>query len=212
MEKLTDRLPGDEKKHLDRDFLENEKSYWEVRESLLQRYTGKWVAVREGAVVAEAENVFDILDRAEEAGGHPYIVRVGHEDMEFRIRRTFSYDAGYHPFPLPRITATFSDRHRNRSASYEDVIPDTGADISLLPERDGADIGLRAYPYMATMMRGVIGPRVPAVVYQAVVDINGRSFRSLIQLVEASERILGRDVLNQLRITFDGPAGQVVIP
>lgn len=146
---ITDGLPKEEKKYLDRDFLENEKSYWEVRENLLQRYSGKWVAVREGEVVAEAENVFEILDRAEEVGGHPYIVRVGHEDMEIHIRRIFSYDADYQPFPLPRIAATFSDRHRNRSASYEDVIPDTGADISLLPERDGAAIGLRAYPYLA---------------------------------------------------------------
>lgn len=79
MERLTDRLPGNQKLRLDRDFLENEKSYWEVRESLLRRSRGKWVAVR--------ENLFDILDRAEEAGGHPYIARVGHEDLAFHRRQ-----------------------------------------------------------------------------------------------------------------------------
>ncbi len=211
MEKLTSKLPEKQKKRLHKEFLENEKSYWEVRDALLPGCKGKWVAVRGGKVVAESTNVFDILDRAEEAGGHPYIARVGHEDMEFKIRRRFNYDTSYQPFALPRIVATFWDRRRNRGETYEDVIPDTGANTSLLPEQDAETIGLRAYPYLASMVRGIVGPAVPAVVYQGVVDIDGKSYRSLIQLVETAERILGRDVLNQLRITFDGPARQVEI-
>lgn len=211
MERLTDKLSEKQKKRLHQDFLGNEKSYWEVRDRLLQSYKDKWVAVQDGKVVAEADNVFDILDRAEEVGGYPYIAWVGHEDLEFKIRRTFSYDTSYQPFALPRIAATFWDRHRNRGATYDDVIPDTGADISLLPEQDGDAIGLHAYPYLASTLRGVVGPGVPGVVYQGIVNINGRSYRSLIQLVETAERILGRDVLNQFRITFDGPAGQVEI-
>lgn len=211
MGSLIDKLPEKQKKHLDKDFLENDKSYWEVRDRLLQSYPGKWVAVRDGKVVAQADNVFDILDRAEEAGGYPYIARVGYEEMEFTIRRSFSYDTTYQPFALPRIAATFSDRHRNRSATYEDVIPDTGADITLLSEQEGEALGLQAYPYLASTVRGVLGPSVPAVIYQGIVDIDRRSYRSLIQLIETAERILGRDVLNQLRITFDGPAGQVEI-
>ena len=211
MRKLTDSLPEKQRVRLDRDFLENETSYWEVRDTLLERYSGKWVAVRNGRVVGEADNVFDILDRAEEVGGHPYIARVGYEEMEFKIRRVFNYDSSYQPFALPRITATFSDRHRSRSVTYEDVIPDTGADISLLPEQDGETLGLHAYPYLASTLRGIVGSSVSAVVYQGIVDIDGRAYRSLLQLIETSERIMGRDVLNQLRITFDGPAGHVEV-
>jgi len=50
-----------------------------------------------------------------------------------------------------------------------------------------------------------------ALVYRGHVEIAGHSCRSLIQLAESGERIIGRDVLNQLRVTFDGPAGQVEI-
>ena len=211
MNKLTDRLPEREKAHLHRDFLANEESYWKVREDLLPRYKGKWVAVQAGNVLAEADNVFEILDRAAEAGGHPYITRVGDEHQQFMIRRIFPYDTGYQPFPLPRVTARFTGPRGGQSPAFDNVIPDTGADLSLLPERDGEAIGLRESPYFTTTVRGIVGPSVTALVYRGIVEIAGHSCRSLIQLVETPERILGRDVLNQLRVTFDGPAGHVEI-
>jgi hypothetical protein len=127
MEKLTNRLPEQEEAHLHPDFLENEESYWRVRESLLTRYRGKWVAVRAGQVVAEADDVLTILDLVAGLDGHPYIALVGDEGREFTIRSVF------------------------------------------------------------------------------------HSCRSLIQLMPGIERILGRDVLNQLRVTFDGPRGRVEI-
>ena len=211
MDKLTDRLPARQRVHVHRDFLANEESYWMVRDSLLSSHTGKWVAVQAGKVIADADDVFDILDRAAVIGGHPYIARVGFEERPFVIRRTFAYDAGYQPFPLPRVTATFSRQREGPGVAFDNVIPDTGADLSLLPERDGEAIGLRESPYFTTTVRGIVGPSVTALVYRGIVEIAGHSCRSLIQLVETPERILGRDVLNQLRITFDGPAGQVEI-
>lgn len=87
MEQLTSKLLKRDKAHLHRDFLENEESYWKVRETLLQHYRGKWVAVQAGEVVAHADDVFDILDWAEKARSHPYIARVGFEDRQFVIRR-----------------------------------------------------------------------------------------------------------------------------
>jgi len=107
--------------------------------------------------MAEADDVFDILDRAEELGGHPYIARVGFEDRHFVIRRIFPYDTDYQPFPLPRVTARFIGQDEDRSATFEDVILDTGADLSLLPERDGEAIELRSSPYFASAIRGIIG-------------------------------------------------------
>lgn len=211
MERLTDRLPEREKARLHRDFLDNEESYWKVRERLLPRYKGKWVAVKAGHVLAEADDVFDILDRVGEVGGHPYVACVGEEHRHFVIRRIFPYDTGYQPFPIPRATARFIGQDEGQSATCDDVILDTGVDLSLLPEIDGEAIGLRAAPYFMSAVRGIIGPTVTAVVYRGTVEIARHSCRSLIQLVESPERVLGRDVLNQLRVTFDGPAGQVEI-
>jgi hypothetical protein len=44
------------------------------------------------------------------------------------------------------------------------------------------------------------------------VEIDGRFFGALIQPVAGGhERIVGRDVLNQQRILFDGLAGEVIV-
>ena len=190
MDRLTDRLLASDRARLHPDFLLNETSYWEIRESLLLQYKGKWVAVGEGKVLAASEDIFELLDRVAGLGGHPYIARVGFEDHPFVIRRTFSYDRAYRPIPLPRVTARFSGQRGDRS---------------------GEAIGLRDSPYFTSTVRGIIGPSATALVYRGTVEIAGYVCGSLIQLANVPERILGRDVLNQLRVTFDGPAGRVEI-
>lgn len=211
MEKLTSKLSERERARLHPEFLENEDSYWRIRDSLLPRYRGKWVAVRAGDVVAEADEVFTVLDRIAEIGGHPYIALVGDEHREFKVRRVFDYDPSYQPVPLPRVTARFSGPRPERAATFEDVIPDTGADLSVLPEGDGEVIGLLASPYFTITVGGITGHHVAALVYRGFVDIAGFTCRSLIQVMGSRERILGRDVLNQLRVTFDGPRRLVEI-
>jgi predicted aspartyl protease len=58
----------------------------------------------------------------------------------------------------------------------------------------------------------VIGGSVTALFYRAKVEIDGRRYSALIQPVPAGrERIVGRDVLNQQRVLFDGPASQVIV-
>lgn len=53
---------------------------------------------------------------------------------------------------------------------------------------------------------------LPRVTATFKVEMDGRHCSALIQPVPAGhERIVGRDVLNQQRVLFDGPAGQVVI-
>lgn len=65
---------------------------------------------------------------------------------------------------------------------------------------------------MTGMAGGVVGASVTALFYQGKVEIDGRRYSALIQSVPSGhERILGRDVLNQQRLLFDGPAGQVVV-
>jgi hypothetical protein len=150
-----------------------------MRESLLAGHRGKWVAVDDGQIVAEGENVFDVLERVKVLGGRPYVGCVGEEDRPFVVRAAFSYDQGYRPFALPRVVADFGAERGGPAATFDDVIPDTG------------------------------GAAVTALVYRGSVQVAGHVCDSLIQLVETRERIRGRDVLNQLRVTFDGPAARV---
>jgi hypothetical protein len=72
-------------------------------------------------------------------------------------------------------------------------------------------IDLFSSPYLISLTRGVLGPSVTTLVYRGNAEINGTLYRSLIQPIPGGkERILGRDVLNQVKVTFDGPRHKVV--
>jgi hypothetical protein len=65
---------------------------------------------------------------------------------------------------------------------------------------------------MTGMAGGVVGPGTTTLFYQGKVEIDGQLCSALIQSIPAGqERIIGRDVLNQQRVLFDGPGGQVVV-
>jgi predicted aspartyl protease len=210
----TANLPQEQRHRLDPKFLANEQSYLQLRDSLLPQYRGQWVAVQSGKVIAAGPSLMDVMDRASAFGPHPFIALVGAEDAAvFRVRGlAFAYDQAYQPFPLPRLTATFWNHNESHSQQHSDVIPDTGADVSVLPDADRKTIDLFNSPYLTGVSSGVVGASVTALFYRAKVEINGHRYSALIQPVPAGrERIVGRDVLNQERVLFDGPAGQVVV-
>lgn len=208
----TANLSPDQLKLVHADFIADERAYLQMRPSLLKSHHGQWVAVKNGKVVSAGPNLLAVMEQATAGGGHPYVALVGAEDaVVFRVRRAvFAYDQSYQPFPLPRVTTIFSNHARTHAQQYPDVIPDTGADASVLP--DWQAINLFTLPYITGMAGGVIGPSVAALLYHGYAEIDGRRSSALIQPASgASERIVGRDVLNQQRVLFDGPAAQVVV-
>lgn len=210
---LTQGLPEAYKKYLHKDFLANEKHYWRMREEFLKKYKGQWIAVHEGIVVANSDDVWKITDIVGNLGCHAYITKVGEEeDLVFKIRRIeFGYDRNYRPFALPQAQVTFANHAWTSTKLCQNVIPDTGADLSILSEQDCQDIDLFNSPCFPTLSRGFTGPSVPVLSYRGNVEINGHRLPSLIQFVPGgTERILGRDVLNQIRVTFDAPANKVI--
>lgn len=210
----TANLSQKQKQQLHPDFLANEQAYLKMRDSLLAQFRGQWVAVDNGNVLVAGPKLMDVMETAAASGAHPFIALVGAEDdVVFRVRRAvFAYDQAYQPFPLPRVTATFWNHARTHSQQHPDVIPDTGADVSVLPEADCKTIDLFGSPYMTGMAGGVIGQGVTTLFYRGKVEMDGRHFDALIQPIPGGcERIIGRDVLNLQRLLFDGPAGQVIV-
>ena len=212
----TANLSPDQQCLLHPDFLTNEQAYLNMRDNLLVQYQGQWVAVHVGKVIAAGPKLMEVMELASNWGGHPYIALVGSEDaVVFRVRRAvFAYDQMYQPFPLPlpRLSATFWNHAETHSQKHADVIPDTGSDLSLLPDKDCRAIDLFQSPYMTGMAGGLVGASVTTLFYRGKVEIDGTRYSALIQSIPAGqERILGRDVLNQQRVLFDGPAGQVVV-
>ncbi len=208
----TKGLPEAYKKYLHEDFLANEEHYWRIRKKLLSQYRGCWVAIHKGQVVASSKDVWEITDAVGKLGFHAYIAKVGEEDIVFKVRRQeFAYDQTYHPFALPRAEVTFANYARTSARLYPDVIPDTGSDLSILREQDCQDIDLFSSPYLPSLTRGVVGASVSVLVYRGNVEINGQRLPSLIQFIPGGqERLLGRDVLNQLCVTFDAPGNKVI--
>jgi predicted aspartyl protease len=210
----TSNLPADQRQRLHADFLANEQAYLCMRDSLLPHYRGQWVAVHNGRVLAADVNLLAVTEAAAATGGHPYIALVGAEDsVHFRVRRaSFAYNQGYQPFSLPQVTVTFWDHAETHAQTYGDAIPDTGADLSVLPQNDCTAIDLFNSPYFTGVSSGVVGSSVTTLIYRGKAEIDGNRYPALIQPVAGSlERIVGRDVLNQLRVLFDGPGARVVV-
>src|SRR5262249_49238197 len=158
----TSNLPADQRQQLHADFLANEQAYLRMRDSLLQQYRGQWVAVHQGRVIAADTNLLAVTEAAAVTCGHPYIALVGGEDsVQFRVRRaSFSYDRTYQPFPLPQVTVRFWDDAEKHSQIYGNAIPDTGADLSVLPHSDCSAMYLFGLPYFTAVSRGVVGSSV----------------------------------------------------
>lgn len=210
----TVNLPREQQQRLHPEFLVNEQAYLSMRESLLPRYSGQWVAVDQGTIVAADDDLTTVMNAVAGGRGRPYVARVGAEDrVIFRVRRLeFPYDREYQPFALPKITVTFSNGAGTRSQTYHDVIPDTGADVSMLPEADCTSFDLFDSPYFTGLSAGVVGPRLTTLIYRGMAQVAGITHPAFIQAArEGEERILGRDVLNQRRVLFDGPASLTIV-
>jgi hypothetical protein len=92
------------------------------------------------------------------------------------------------------------------------VIPDTGADASVLPWTDCQQLQLTPALGVQGLISGVAGSSAATLAFLIWAHLDGREYPCRLQADFAgTERILGRDVLNRLEILFRGPAGEVVV-
>jgi hypothetical protein len=137
MNRIADMLPPEIAGQIHPDRLRNESEYWAVRETLLDRYAGQWIGFADGKVIASGSSPVAVLHTAEASGQHPFFICVGKEAQPSRIRRsTFSYDQGYSGESLPVVSVEFKLKSGLPGLLLDRVIPDTGADASILPWLD----------------------------------------------------------------------------
>jgi Family of unknown function (DUF5678) len=93
---------GHERDIVEKGFEQDRLDYWAMRDELLAKYTGKWVAVHKGRVIAVADEPLSIMERALAEDGYAYTNKVGDEDkIVIRQRRvSFGYDDAYLPKEL----------------------------------------------------------------------------------------------------------------
>ena len=136
MKSIVDQLPPQIARQIHPERQKNEAAYWVVRDQLLDRYRGQWIGFADGKVIASGTSPVTVFHAAEATGLHPFFICVGREEEPCRIRRaTFPYDAGYPGESLPVINVEFRRASGSPGVVIDRVIPDTGADASVLPGR-----------------------------------------------------------------------------
>lgn len=107
------------------------------------------------------------------------------------------------PAPVARVALRHPD-HVERMVDVSMLI-DSGADVSLLPRPEVAALGIAAMSerYELAAFDGTIS-QAEAVRVDLV--FLGRRFRGQFLLVDAEVGVLGRDVVNHVRLLLDGPA------
>lgn len=208
---LADELPPELAAMVHPDWRTNEKRYWEVRDSLPAEYGGQWVAFADGAVVSAGRVPVEVSHAAH--GRHAFFTFCGAEDTPARRRRaTFAYDTSYIGSALPLLAVEFRGARGAPGVLLDRVIPDTGADQTALPVADCDALGLDPTAGKYGRVVGVGGQSVNVLVFNAWVWLDGHEYPCRLQIdLTADDRILGRDVMNQLDILFRGPAGKVVV-
>jgi len=210
---LADGLPPEIAQQIHPDWRRNEASYWIVRDRLLERYRDEWIGFADGAVIASGLNPVEVSHRAHATGLHPYITCVGRENEPVQMRRaTFPYDTTYPVQSLPVISVEFRPACGATGVLLDRVIVDTGADATALPWSDCQQMQLDPATGFPGIMGGVGGSRITTMVFTIWAWLDGSEYPCRLQGdFVGHERILGRDVLNQMDVLFRGPTGQVVI-
>jgi hypothetical protein len=113
---------------------------------------------------------------------------------------------------LPVLTIEFRSASGIAGIGLDHVIADTGADATALPWADCQRLKLNPANGRPGTMSGIAGGTAATLLFGIWVQIDGRQYPCRLQAdFVGTERILGRDVLNQLEILFRGPAGEVVV-
>jgi len=213
MRSIADQLPPEIARQIHPDWRKNEAAYWAVRDQMLSQYKGRWIGFADGVVIASGTSPVEVLHAAQQSGRHPFIICVGREEEPCRIRRSsFPYDSRYPGEALPLISVEFRQTSGSQGVVLDRVIPDTGADASVLPWVDCQVLQLAPALGVPGYISGVAGGSAASIAFQIWARLDGKDHPCRLQAdFVGSERILGRDVLNRLEILFRGPVGEVVV-
>jgi hypothetical protein len=110
-------------------------------------------------------------------------------------------------FNPPAPVALVSLRNPESGATKADVpmLLDTGADVTLLPGSIMTGLGVSLLPDKSYELLGFEGQESKAHAVRAEMLFLGLTFRGQFLIVEQEWGIIGRNVLNALSLTLDGP-------
>jgi hypothetical protein len=118
------------------------------------------------------------------------------------------YDASQHEPPAPVASVVLRNPNDSVSEGGQQLLIDTGADLTLLPRAVVARIGVSIENNAQYQVPAFDGTTSFMPVEVLDVIFLNRVYRGKYLLIDAPIGVLGRDVLNHLRLLFDGPGRQ----
>jgi hypothetical protein len=85
------------------------------------------------------------------------------------------------------------------------MLLDTGADVTLLPRECVNQLQIPVDPSQVYELMGFDGTRSTALAVHLELIFLGLTFRGRFLLIDQSDGVLGRNILNHLNIAFNGP-------
>ena len=116
-----------------------------------------------------------------------------------------AYDASLFNPPAPLAKVTLRNPDNGNSLSDVPMLLDTGADVTLIPQLSANQIDLTVEPNSGYELMAFDGSTSVAQVVQLDLLFLRRVFRGRFLLTKQGYGILGRDILNHVRIVLDGP-------
>lgn len=117
---------------------------------------------------------------------------------------TYNYDHHYHP-PMPMVELSIGLPLSETIVDLP-VIVDSGADATMIPVHYLQQVGARRS--RKAIMRGVTGVGSLVNLYAVAIQFGPyrQGFAEVVGVVDGGETIVGRDLLNHLMVTLNGPA------
>ena len=119
-----------------------------------------------------------------------------------------SFDTSSYDPPAPVAMVTLRRSGEGDLVGDVALLIDTGADMTLLPRWALARLGVAPQPNITYEIFDFEGGRSTAQAVDLDMIFLNKAFRGRYLLTNEQHGILGRDVLNTLRVLFDGPSQQ----
>jgi len=116
-----------------------------------------------------------------------------------------AYDAIRFSPPAPLALVTFRNTATGASASDVPMLLDSGADVSLIPRQAVVSLGVSLDPAAVYELVGFDGNRSSAQAVNLDLVFLKTTFRGRFLLIDQECGILGRDILNHVSLSLDGP-------
>ena len=107
--------------------------------------------------------------------------------------------------PAPVVRATLRDLATGGVLSHVPLLIDTGADVTLLPQSAIDALGVTPQAETAHELSGFDGATSVSRVVRLELIFLDKTFRGDFVLIDGDYGILGRNILNNLHLRFDGP-------